>query len=199
MGLTIDSSTGRIDWTPSLAQVGLTTLKVRVTDARGGADDETLVIEVVPPAASNNLVPSITTRPVRNAVVQRNYAYDLNAVDLDYDPLAYSIVIGPRGMVVDSDTGMVAWNPQLSDLGVHDVLLKVSDGRGGVAMQSYQLLVGQTNDPPEITSRPEGGAAPGTAWSYPVTAIDPNGDVLRYALVGGRILAARRSMLPQAT
>lgn len=185
-GLTIDSATGRIDWTPSLAQVGLTTVTVRVTDAHGGVDDETLTIEVVPPAANDNRMPSIISRAVRNAVAERAYTYDVHAVDFDFDPLLYSLVNGPRGMVVDADTGVVAWNPQLDDLGAHDVLLKVSDGRGGVSFQGYELLVSQTNDPPEIASRPEGGAAPGTAWNYQVTAVDPNGDVLRYALVGGQ-------------
>ncbi len=186
VGMTINGSTGQIDWMPTLAQVGQTRVTVRVTDAHGGFDDKPLVIEVQPPAADNNRNPSINSSPVRSAVVDRAYRYDLDATDLDQDALTYSLVIGPRGMVVDSVTGVVRWNPTLANLGAHDVLVKVSDGRGGVAFQAYTLSVGQTNDPPEIISRPSGAATPGTAWTYPVVATDPNGDVLRYSLVAGQ-------------
>ena len=185
-GLSIDSTTGQIDWTPTLVQVGQTQVIVRVTDAHGGFDDERLTIEVVPPAADDNHVPNITSSAVRSAVVDRDYRYDVDADDLDYDPLLYALVNAPRGMVIDSATGAIAWNPRLGDLGIHDVLIKVSDGSGGVAFQSYQLLVSQTNDPPEITSRPESAAVPGAAWNYQVAATDPNGDVLRYSLVNGQ-------------
>ncbi|MCC6508858.1 MAG: putative Ig domain-containing protein, partial [Pirellulaceae bacterium] len=185
-GLTIDSATGQIDWIPTLTQVGQTRVIVRVTDARGGFDDQPLVIEVVPPAANNNRLPNITTQAIRNSVVDRHYLYDVDADDLDHDPLTYSLVIAPRGMVIDHTTGVVAWNPRQSDLGMHDVLLKVSDNMGGVVFQGYQLFVSQTNDPPEITSRPESVAAPGSAWNYQVLASDPNGDVLRYSLVSGQ-------------
>ncbi len=84
-GLTIDSTTGQIDWTPTLAQVGQTKVIVRVTDAHGGFDDERLTIEVVPPAANNNRVPGFITSAIRSAVVDRQYRYDVDAEDLDHD------------------------------------------------------------------------------------------------------------------
>ena len=186
VGMTIDGSTGQIDWTPTLSQVGQNRVTVRVTDAHGGFDDKPLVIEVQPPAADNNRNPAIISSPVRSAVIDRGYRYDVDATDLDQDALTYSLVIAPRGMVIDSILGIVGWNPTEANLGTHDVLVKVADGRGGVAFQSYQLFVGQTNDPPEIISRPSGAAAPGSAWNYLVVATDPNGDVLRYSLVAGQ-------------
>ena len=186
VGMTIDGSTGQIDWTPTLSQVGPNRVTVRVTDAHGGFDDKPLVIEVQPPAADNNRNPAINSSPVRSAVIDRSYRYDVDATDLDQDALTYSLVIAPRGMVIDSVLGIVGWNPTEANLGTHDVLVKVADGRGGVAFQSYQLFVGLTNDPPEIISRPSGAAAPGSAWNYLVVATDPNGDVLRYSLVAGQ-------------
>ena len=65
--------------------------------------------------------------------------------------------------------------------------IEVTDGRGGIGAQSYQLVVSDTipNLPPVITSSPSFVAAVGQPYSYPVAARDPDGDTLQFSLLAG--------------
>ncbi|XZE20921.1 putative Ig domain-containing protein [Pirellulaceae bacterium SH449] len=182
-GLQIDPLSGKISWTPTINQIGLHAVTIRVTDAKGGSDQQIWLVEISPPTVTPNRQPNILSTPIDFAVVDRPYRYQILAEDLDLDPLSYSAIVAPYGLVVDPETGVVAWNPTSADLGEHDILLRVSDGRGGLAFQSYRLFVSQTNDPPTITSHPSGPAVPGLLWTYPVTATDPNGDAITFGLL----------------
>ncbi|MCI5227106.1 MAG: hypothetical protein D3918_10740, partial [Candidatus Electrothrix sp. AX2] len=59
-GMTIESDTGRINWTPAENQLGSHTLKVRVEDGRGGEDIEDFPVTVVfPPVVTLEAAPPI--------------------------------------------------------------------------------------------------------------------------------------------
>ena len=49
-------------------------------------------------------------------------------------------------MTIDLDTGLITWTPAAGDVGDHDVIVRVGDGRGGFDSQTYTLTV--TNDAP---------------------------------------------------
>src|SRR5262249_23705943 len=70
--------------------------------------------------------------------------------------LTFSVVSGPQGLSVDASTGLVGWTPVASQVGSANVTLRVSDGLGGTATQSYVVLVHQQpgNQPPLIVSDP---------------------------------------------
>src|SRR5262249_27844520 len=85
------------------------------------------------------------------------YAYPSHAIDPDLDTLTYTVVSGPDGLAMpDSTSGRVLWTPTYQELGPHQVVLKVDDGRGGTDLQPYTGVVPPQpgNPPPKIISTP---------------------------------------------
>ena len=56
-GMTINSATGAISWTPALSDVGNHTVTVRAYDGRGGADLQTFTLTVVEPPSPSAVAP----------------------------------------------------------------------------------------------------------------------------------------------
>jgi hypothetical protein len=65
--------------------------------------------------------------------------------------------------------------------GSHSVGVKVSDGKGGSANQSFTVNV-YSNRPPVFTSTPVTSGVVGQAYSYTVKATDPDGDKVTFLL-----------------
>ncbi|HEU5132245.1 MAG TPA: PKD domain-containing protein, partial [Pyrinomonadaceae bacterium] len=63
------------------------------------------------------------------------------AVDPDNEQLVYSLLTAPQGMQINSATGLITWNPGISQVGAHNVVVKVADTRGGFDTQSFTLTV----------------------------------------------------------
>jgi YD repeat-containing protein len=86
-------------------------------------------------------------------------------------------------MVVDSLSGLIQWTPGGTDAGVRPVTVKVVDGHGGQALQSFDLTVGPPpNHDPSITSTPAAAAAVGQPYRYAVAGSDADGDPLAFSL-----------------
>ena len=82
----------------------------------------------------------------RQTIPLSNYAYDVDAIDPDADPLSFSLIEGPRGMAIDPTSGALSWFATEDNLGQQAVTVAVEDGRGGIDTQSYLLEV--NNIPP---------------------------------------------------
>lgn len=186
-GLSINSNSGRIKWTTSDLNIGQHQVYVRVTDGRGGIAEAPLRITVLPLGASLNTSPIITSEANPLAVVNETYRYQITAFDRESDPLEYRLLSNPPGMVVDRFTGEIAWRPSYEDLGLHEILFLVSDGRGGNASQSFSLFVQNANLPPIFDSKPISEIGVGSTWRYQPIAVDPNGDKATYSLLNAPI------------
>ncbi|HEV7299861.1 MAG TPA: DNRLRE domain-containing protein [Tepidisphaeraceae bacterium] len=139
-----------------------------------------LVLGSAPLALNEN--PVITSVPAWAVHEGDEYEYQVVATDPNGHALAYELVTKPVGMTIDAVTGKVTWQPRPTDVRAHVVLVRVSDGRGGTAIQRYELDVRTTNLSPEITSRPTGPAALDQPYRYQLSAEDGNGDKLMWAL-----------------
>jgi len=177
-GMTINAGSGLIAWTPAAAQVGANSVSVRVTDGRGGEAVQTFTVTV----AQANRPPVITSTAPTAATTGVAYAYDVDATDPDGDALSYALTNAPTGMTIDASSGLIAWAPNATQLGPNAVAVRVTDGRGGEAMQSFAVTVAQANRPPTITTAAPTSATTGAAYTYDVDATDPDGDTLSYAL-----------------
>jgi RHS repeat-associated protein len=182
-GLSIISSSGRIQWTTTDLNIGQHQVFVRVTDGRGGVAEAPLRITVLPLGASLNNSPIITSEANPLAVVNETYRYRVTAFDRDSDPLDFQLLSYPAGMVIERSTGEIAWRPSNEDLGLHDVLFLVSDGRGGNASQSFSLFVQNANLPPVFDSEPVLEIGTNSTWRYQPSAVDPNGDNVTFSLL----------------
>jgi streptogramin lyase len=69
------------------------------------------------------------------------WTYMLAASDPDGDPLTYELVSGPPDMFLDPNTLTLTWYVTSEDIGEHPIVLEVDDGKGGVTVQMFDLVV----------------------------------------------------------
>ncbi len=181
VGLSIDQS-GVVTWQPTQDQVGSYGVTIVADDQRLGVTKLSYELRV---EDASNTPPVIGNRSLHATInVGQNYTYDLEASDLDGDPLTYTLVMNPESPTASmSNDGIVEWTPALSDVGQHNVTVYVEDGRLGKDIHSFQInVVSSGNLPPSITSTPVTSVDVNSNYSYDVDATDPENDVLTYAL-----------------
>ncbi len=180
-GATIDGSTGQITWSPP--GQGLYHFSVQANDGHGGIDVQGYDLTVTSGAANNN--PVILSAAPTLATTGLPFAYPLHATDPDGDLLTYFLTDAPTGMHIDKSSGRIDWTPTKLQSGTINVSLRVLDGRGGQATQSFALQVGidAGNTPPEIRSAPVTTSSNGILYRYDVVATDNDNDALAYDLV----------------
>src|SRR5690606_81543 len=149
-GMTVDATTGRVEWTPGSSQVGSQSALLSVDDGHGGTASQAFDVEVV--VEAQNLPPVILSTPNPVALVDQPYAYSADAFDANGDDVTYTLVAAPTGMTVDSEAGLVTWTPDA--VGPALVALKASDPPGAFGSQVFELEVAPPNVPPEIVTTP---------------------------------------------
>jgi large repetitive protein len=88
-GVTIDPTTGKVTWTPTVAQLGNQQISLQVTDSKGGSSIQKLNLTVINPAI--NRAPEITSTPRTQTGSGQVYVYQIAATDADGDKLTYSL------------------------------------------------------------------------------------------------------------
>ncbi|MES9863930.1 MAG: putative Ig domain-containing protein [Candidatus Thiodiazotropha sp. LLP2] len=177
-GMTIDATSGLIQWTPDAN--GTFPVTVVVSDGAHEATQDFTLIIVVP-----NSSPEITSTPSTSVLLGQPYQYQMTATDPEGDTITFALVTNPVGMQINQTTGLVSWTPGTDQVGVHSVELTATDSQGNISTQSYLLSVntGAGNTPPTIVSTPAGNAIYDQAYGYDVNATDSDGDTLTYLLV----------------
>jgi hypothetical protein len=113
-------------------------LAIRVVASDG--EDES------PPAKSGvifiaNSAPEIVSQPP-SLDGSELYSYQLAADDADGDrALRWELVEGPRGMMLDTHSGLITWRPRPSQDGSHRIEVAVEDGRGGRSTQIFGIAI----------------------------------------------------------
>ncbi|UCD84576.1 MAG: S8 family serine peptidase [Deltaproteobacteria bacterium] len=123
----------------------------------------------IPVTLKVNNLPVITSVAPTTATEGSLYNYDVEAFDVDDDPLTYNLTLSPLGMSIDPLNGLIEWTPVYSQVGGNPVSIEVSDGNGGVDTQSYIIEVAFMDN--------DGDGLPDT-WeeSYGLDPDDPTGD-----------------------
>lgn len=140
-----------------------------------------LLTGCLPTPTPPNEAPIITSTPITTSTIGVLYTYDVNATDPDEDTLTYSLITKPKGMAINSKTGVINWTPTSTQIGDNPVTVKVSDGTLDV-IQSFAIKVKAVNHAPTINSIPVTTATVGVTYVYGVNATDPDNDVLTYSL-----------------
>ena len=89
---------------------------------------------------TTNGAPVLTSTPGTSAIERADYAYDVDATDPDGDILTFSLIASPTGMSIASSTGLISWSPTLSQIGLNDVAVNITDGSLNIT-QSFQINV----------------------------------------------------------
>ena len=176
-GMTINSTTGTITWTPTAA--GSYDITVEVSDGKL-TDFQNFTIMVSEPEPINQS-PFITSTPVTSVTLGETYNYIVETNDPDGDDLTYSLTAKPSGMTINSTTGTITWTPTAA--GSYDITVEVSDGKLS-DVQSFTITVSEPepiNQSPFITSIPVTSVILRETYTCTVEATDPDGDTLIYS------------------
>lgn len=163
-------------------------VRIRDDDDRPDADPPELSRIVVSTLVTiENRVPVVTSDPPREVDQGTLYRYEPAVVD--FDPLTFTLLQGPPGLVQDPSSGVVTWVPGNDDVGRPNLVsFQVTDSYGASSdVQSWSISVRNVNDPPEIANLI--GPLDTTScqrWSATAQGFDPDfGEtgLLRYALI----------------
>ncbi|WP_287699209.1 putative Ig domain-containing protein [Microcystis sp. M046S2] len=130
-----------------------------------------------------NQAPVFTSTAPTTAQIGQLLTYRATATDANNDRLTYSLLNQPEGMAVDAETGILIWQPKQNQIGNNRVVLRVSDGKGGIANQEFFLNTKGINTPPQIISSPNTLTLINNTYSYEVRATDFDNDTLTYSLI----------------
>ena len=194
-GMAIGRGTGLITWVPDLSQAGEHAVEVLVKDGEsleGGLNDFqefTVSVTVGPP----NHAPHILDHPpVIQATVGEPYRYNVDAIDPNRDPVNYFLAIGPEGMTIEQETGVVSWVPDASQVGDHVVQVVATDGEsleGGLNdTTTYTVSVRPFADTPEAVVYRSLDALPDTFVDQFFDAVDPGKPARASLNVGSRYI-----------
>ncbi|MEG5045908.1 putative Ig domain-containing protein [Microcoleus sp. B4-C1] len=202
---TINPTTGVINWTPTTAQQGGAfnwayagevepwEILIKATDNKGGEAFQRIELTVSP--AAPNRAPSITSTPRTNTRLGKTYFYQVEAKDPDGNPLTYTLLNPPSGMAFATPAstpagmtfqeGLISWTPGVSQQGTYPITVRVSDGLGGLATQTFNLIADNiaNNRAPSIDSTPtEQITNLAKLYQYNLTGSDADGDRLLWSL-----------------
>jgi RHS repeat-associated protein len=134
--------------------------------------------------AGPNLDPEFTSTPPVTVKAGERLVYRATATDLNDDNLTFELVVAPKGMAI-APNGTISWRPPLGSVGTHDVIARVSDGRGGIDLQAFKIEVTPGNTPPAFISQLPENVSPGVGqpFQYQAKAFDLDGDAITYSIV----------------
>ncbi|MBN1362024.1 MAG: putative Ig domain-containing protein [Sedimentisphaerales bacterium] len=134
-GMTIDSASGVITWTPDVSQVGSSSVTVRASNSAGNAnvsfDVTVLTVTPIPPALD----------PIPDQTIQAEtmtWTYTLHASGSPTPQ--YRKGNAPTDMLVNRHTGEITWKPDKYDAGTHTVSVFANNDLGN-SWQSFTITV----------------------------------------------------------
>ncbi len=189
-GVSIDSATGVLNWTPGFQDAGDVTIGIRVQDngTPPRSDRQDLEVTVV----DANGPPVITPIGDQVVVEAEVLSFIVTATDPDLsDTLRFSLTEAPAGVTLDAQTGFFRWVPSIAAAGEHPVTITVTDD--GDPEQSAEdrfviTVVDDNRDPTAITLSPANVREnlPANTIVGTLTTTDPDSsDVHTYTLVEG--------------
>jgi YD repeat-containing protein len=150
-GMTINSNTGVITWTPGSGLIGQA-IKVSVSVSDGRASSSGYFYLGI--TAPNNL-PTIKTISDQTVTAGSKLQYYVGATDKDNDTLTYSLdqAALDLGIKIDSRSGLITWNPTKEQIHVdaYSVTVYVTDGRDEPVATTFNIKVVQDTQAPKVT------------------------------------------------
>ncbi|MFN3188953.1 MAG: FG-GAP-like repeat-containing protein [Aureliella sp.] len=185
VGMSIHPLVGSVYWMPAEDQLGEHDVLIQVSDPQGGIAEQSFALTV----SRFGGPPRIVSIPPTNASVGTAFLYSVDAVDREGDPLTFSLLAAPAGMMIVETTGELSWTPSADQVGEQDVVIQVSDGIGGTATLAFVISVqaGAINLPPVIESSAPRFGAVGSPYSYTLLASDPENTAITYSLGRGPV------------
>ena len=97
--------------------------------------------------------PIIVTGDIVNVNEDSTYYNYYDATDDEDDALVWTMITDATWLDMNI-SGELTGTPSNADVGIYNVTVIVSDGNGGSDESTFQLIVNNTNDSPQITTTP---------------------------------------------
>ena len=157
-GMTIDSASGLITWTPSQVQspstnvilVSATDFNSTAANAKSLSVTNTFTVSVT----ESNLPPDLTVPADRTINELTLMSVSASATDPNIPPktLTFSLVSAPTGMTINPNTGLITWTPtEAQGPSANVVVVRVANSVGLSTSQSFQVAVNEVNAAPVLT------------------------------------------------
>ena len=160
-GLSMDSASGIITGTPSVA--GSASLTLQVTDSYGNFGTKALTLTIISPPG-----PVITTSSLSSGVAGSAYIQTIGTT-LGVLPYTYSVISGalPNGLILDANSGFISGIPSVAGNFIFSI--QVTDHVGLITSRSYTLTISNPSRP-VITNASIANGTTGTNYIQVLTA-----------------------------
>ncbi|MBT4059036.1 MAG: hypothetical protein HOE69_01850 [Euryarchaeota archaeon] len=177
-GMSINSSTGEVEFTPTRQQVGNHAVSVRVSNDYGTSiwQNFTLVVSELP-----NSAPVLTDLGNLTSSLGTQMAIQLQAFDADNDTLTFSIVNGPAGSSINNVSGLIYWTPTSIGSQLFDVMVEDEHGLS----HNLSFVVMATNDAPIPASLAAQQIGVGQTYTDSLSATDSEGHSTMWGMRSG--------------
>ncbi|HEY7309296.1 MAG TPA: putative Ig domain-containing protein [Gemmataceae bacterium] len=186
-GLSINAGTGLISGTVAYGAAedfgGSYNPTILVDDGQGGSAQTSFAWTI----GQAQVAPTLTNPGNQTNLRGDNVSLQINATQVDGDPISYDASNLPTGLYIDSGTGIISGSVDPSStLGVlYAVTVTATDVTTNLsASQSFNWTINATNVAPVLTSPGAQTNAAGDFVSLPLTATDADGDTLTYTAIG---------------
>ncbi|MBD3322318.1 MAG: tandem-95 repeat protein [Chitinivibrionales bacterium] len=184
-GMTINSTTGEIAWTPGegVTSSGAVTLTVTDDGTPNQSDTETFTVSVT----QVNDPPQITSTAPASATEHQQYSYTPSATDPESGTLTWGLSNQPNGMTINSSSGEITWTPGEGVTSSGTVTLTVTDDGTPNESDTEQFTISVTpvNDPPEVISTNPAHCGVANVYRTTLSASDPEGDSFTFSKKSG--------------
>ena len=164
---------------------------VQVIDGLGGSATQLITVTVqnlddTAPVITSGQVFSVDEHTTNDTVVGTALAIDVDSAAVQ----GWNIISGNGAGVfsIDTSTGVISIADasllNFESLNQYSLTLQVGDGTQTSAMQSVLINVVDSNDAPQITASATMVVSENTTVAGTITAIDADGDVPQYSLIG---------------
>ncbi|MDB6028939.1 MAG: hypothetical protein JWM68_5162 [Verrucomicrobiales bacterium] len=188
-GATIGRRNGKFSWTPTSGQVGLWNITVRVTDALGGQDFETIKVTVTGTGNNAPVLAAIGSKTVKEGVA---LAFTATATDVDAGQTkTFSLDAGaPSGSSINGSSGAFTWTPtEAQGAGSYPITVRVTDN-GSPASNDFETVtvtVSEVNTAPVLATIAPQSVTEGSLLTVNASATDADlpANTLTYSLEPG--------------
>jgi hypothetical protein len=137
---TFTASTGRLQGTPTAANVGtFGNIVIGVSDGKASAQLAAFAITV---SATPNAAPTISGAPATSVIQSTAYAFQPTAADANGDPLTFSIVNKPAWATFTTSTGRLQGTPGAANVGTTSgIVITVTDGKASTSLPAFNIAV----------------------------------------------------------
>lgn len=142
----------------------------------------------IKPAFTMGIITMINGAPIlsgcpsdtQSVVHGKTFFLNLTGTDPENDPLVFRLRAGPGE--IDSLTGSYSFITTSSDIGLHNIIITLSDP-GHPDLDSCRFMLNVINRAPVVACPANRGVVWGKELSYQTSAVDPDSDFLIYQLL----------------